>query len=565
METALLFKEVLDIFDSAPFQLINESDVYNKIQVKIGPDKTEFTTEESAELIAFHSPATYGNDFRFLQKITPEMIEYWEERSANVKHPLLIARYSGLVHEYSFAVRKVKPNHEISRKHVNALIDQVNKKLYSVPIYAKNKICRSLEIAIKMNDKNSIEKSKEAMIKVEKEIAINDKPGLWGFSYDLLIAGSKKIANVEEENKIIDELEARLVALIKIDSWAMECVVERLTSYYFKNKKYYEIKRVLFALEETYEFAMQKVAIIQQVDFLEKLFKFYKRFEIREEALRILIRLRSLSKEANKEFRKISSSLDIPRWKMENFADLILDGNDTEKIFIRIVEYNTPSIEEVRKELLRQTKQSPIQSLFARSILDSKGRKIANVGTFSENPDDHLILHFSYSIRIGTIFLDFVFKEGFKREIFTTHEIIKFLAKSCIIEPARIVIFNKGIEAYFNDEYIIAIHLLIPQFEQAIRNLIEMNGGSILVEKDGVFKLKTFEHILSDSIVKEVFGDDKVMYFKVLFTDNKGWNLRNDFAHGLLDIEHFNKQNVERIIHAVLCLGIVRLNNDSKN
>lgn len=96
------------------------------------------------------------------------------------------------------------------------------------------------------------------------------------------------------------------------------------------------------------------------------------------------------------------------------------------------------------------------------------------------------------------------------------------------------------------------------EFEEAIRNLVEMNGGNVLVYKNDAYNLKTFNHLLKGEITEEIFGTDVTLYFRVLFTDKRGWNLRNNLAHGMIAISHFNKQNSDRLIHAFLCIGLVR-------
>ncbi|WP_316828719.1 DUF4209 domain-containing protein [Pedobacter miscanthi] len=67
---------------------------------------------------------------------------------------------------------------------------------------------------------------------------------------------------------------------------------------------------------------------------------------------------------------------------------------------------------------------------------------------------------------------------------------------------------------------------------------------------------------MEDEIVKRAFGEETVYYFKVLFTDPRGWNLRNQVAHGLLEPEHFNQQTAQRLMHAFFCLGMIRWQND---
>ena len=48
-------------------------------------------------------------------------------------------------------------------------------------------------------------------------------------------------------------------------------------------------------------------------------------------------------------------------------------------------------------------------------------------------------------------------------------------------------------------------------------------------------------------------------YFRVLLTDKRGWNLRNNVAHGMSVMKDFDKQTADRLLHAFLCLGLVRL------
>jgi hypothetical protein len=88
-----------------------------------------------------------------------------------------------------------------------------------------------------------------------------------------------------------------------------------------------------------------------------------------------------------------------------------------------------------------------------------------------------------------------------------------------------------------------------------------MNGGVVLVEKDQSFDLRTLGHLLKDRIVQDVFGEDMALYFQVVFSDKRGWNLRNRVAHGMMDPDEFNRQNAERVLHAFLCLGFVRQTN----
>lgn len=580
IQAAPRFTKALGRLDQTPFEPLLESDIFNLIQKEVADGDSDLAVEERAELMAFRfiegrkekgeSTAYFRpilvttnedgslNEFPSVADITEQMIDYWRNRAETSQHPVLIARYAGLVYEFSFTRTGKNPHFTVAKRFIEALLDTIVSKLYKVPVYAIGKAKRALEVALLMNHAELIVRAKNSILWLEAEIAVDEKPGLWGFSFDFLINGRKKLVTLEEETQIIAALEKRLSNLQEMDAWASECAAKRLAQYYHTAGQTEQVKRILNSLKVSFEKVTMHDSSVQKAHHTEMLYRYYLQFGLREEADIELIRLREISKETDQELKSISAKIDVPKEKIDAYVDQLLKGED-DVLFARIIAAHTPRIAQSQQEIEQQFKEAPLQFILAKSLVDKKGRAVAHIGPLREDPDSHLILHLSNSIRIGTIFLHFTFEEGIKREVISVHEIMKFLRKSCLIEQDRFGMVEKGLEAYFSQDYLTCIHLLIPQFEEAIRNLVEINGGSVLVPKNDSFQLKTFDYLLSDPLVKEVFGEDASLYFKVLFTDKRGWNLRNDLAHGMLDSSHFNKQNSDRLLHAFLCLGMVRL------
>ena len=48
---------------------------------------------------------------------------------------------------------------------------------------------------------------------------------------------------------------------------------------------------------------------------------------------------------------------------------------------------------------------------------------------------------------------------------------------SLILREEQYPILKRGFEAFLEKDYIVACHLLIPQFESAIRMVCKLNGG----------------------------------------------------------------------------------------
>jgi len=184
---------------------------------------------------------------------------------------------------------------------------------------------------------------------------------------------------------------------------------------------------------------------------------------------------------------------------------------------------------------------------------------LAKINPLNEDRKGHLVNHYYRLLQMdAAIYLHFIFEIGIRDEKLTVGTVMEFLKQSCIVEEERQVIVEGGIKAFFDKNYLVCIHLLIPQFEEALRNLLEANGGNIMNFNDDTYPLKTFNPVLEDPIISKAFGDDLVYYFKMLFTDSRGWNLRNQVSHGLLEPELFNQQTAQRLLHAFFCLGMIR-------
>ena len=56
----------------------------------------------------------------------------------------------------------------------------------------------------------------------------------------------------------------------------------------------------------------------------------------------------------------------------------------------------------------------------------------------------------------------------------------------------------------------------------------------------------------------EALGPDTALHLQTLYTDPRGFNLRNDLAHGLLAADRMSLSVASRVLHTLLVLGIWR-------
>ncbi len=63
--------------------------------------------------------------------------------------------------------------------------------------------------------------------------------------------------------------------------------------------------------------------------------------------------------------------------------------------------------------------------------------------------------------------------------------------------------------------------------------------------------------MLDTDRLKGIAGEDLVLYFKVVYTEPAGFNLRNLVSHGLADDSYFSLSNANLVLHTILALSIV--------
>ncbi len=343
----------------------------------------------------------------------------------------------------------------------------------------------------------------------------------------------------------------------KTDPWACEHAASRLAEYYKKKNLPDEVKRVALTVGVAYEPLFTSSTAMQVAGWMQKLHQLYLFHQLNEEADTILKRLREVSARAADEMGSYGHTFTLPKDETDALVESVYaDGK--ENAFEQIVARFIPEKTKAKESVYELAKVAPMQFSLPIQFQDSKGRPIANVGPLEKDEDGHILVRISEQLSFSALFLHLVLEKGAEKGVISRESILEFLSNSGIIDKDRFAILNNALQYYFLEDYMGFLHVIIPQIEEAMRNLVEISGGKILRYKEGVYQLRTFDDILRDATVTSVCGEDIQLYFRILFTDARGWNLRNEVSHGLMDFELFHKQNADRMLHALLTLGMIR-------
>lgn len=191
-------------------------------------------------------------------------------------------------------------------------------------------------------------------------------------------------------------------------------------------------------------------------------------------------------------------------------------------------------------DYFKKSDDSYFSSLFPMRLLDNKGRIRANIPSrTSDNPDDrrktaqYEAMQY-YRLSAEVLLMRYLY---FSKEKFDFNEnSLRFLVENNLFIPDdRKETYLKGILAGFSGDWGTAMHLLMPQVENSIRNLAE--ACDIVVYKTnefGVEECLSLTAILALPEFKEYFEDDLIFCMELFYTSEYGFGMRDQISHGLL-------------------------------
>ena len=95
--------------------------------------------------------------------IDADMLAYWEARSKQTTNPLLRARYTGLLWDFTNQVTGDKPNFAFAVENVEALLRITAGNLHEYEVDIIQKLKRALYLAISLSNPVLIEKARDAI------------------------------------------------------------------------------------------------------------------------------------------------------------------------------------------------------------------------------------------------------------------------------------------------------------------------------------------------------------------------------------------------------------------
>lgn len=210
--------------------------------------------------------------------------------------------------------------------------------------------------------------------------------------------------------------------------------------------------------------------------------------------------------------------------------------------------YAGASFARLRQSAVESIRRHPLQALITATVMSSDGRVVAKrpgMGSDENEPAGQEAVIWAetlkdYGIEVALVVQGSVWpalRQLTLEHRVTARDLIAVANGSPAVPPEREPLFAKGLAAGFDCDFVTALHLLVPQIEHLVRWHLKQHGvTTTLLDADGIDNEFGLGALLEKPEASEILGEDLAFELRALFTDPLGPNLRNDIAHGLMEL-----------------------------
>lgn len=272
-----------------------------------------------------------------------------------------------------------------------------------------------------------------------------------------------------------------------------------------------------------------------------------------------VVEMNKKSIDSGKDFKEVEVSVDISKEEQREINEGIekilgLDSISDILEAIGCIPWFCPDIHEIERQT---TNSMPIfyQLANLQTVNDAghslRGGSIPNYSWYMDtyNRTQKFIME-AYLNRIFYILM--------KNDKLTINELSEYFASSGLLDSNQLRIVNVGLKKYFEEDYVSALHILVPQFEFFLLDMARKLGISTVV-LDNKFDVATRTLTLSETHLdsedfKKVFGANFCRQVKFILFEPLGYKIRHKVAHGEIAFEECNFQTVTLILYLYLFL-----------
>ncbi|RRA50506.1 DUF4209 domain-containing protein [Acidipila sp. EB88] len=503
-------------------------------------------------------------------------VAHWKARAKITKNPIMRARYADCVWDLDRVVTKEKRQHEFALIAAQSYIENARRGGFADEVNASTDLSRALDIegvrqltralalARTVNAKELQTEAVSELIDFCERSGKPGAPGIWLAPFDSLY-GQKGLLTPAQQDDLIKNLELMLARTTsqteskEFDPWAAQYAAQRLITHY---KDTGQTKRLVLAYGHAFETMAKDAAPLLAIAWLQPVIEAYQQAGLKGEAERLSLVAAEKGRTLGDDLKHVKVEVPFDRDHFLKSVDRLLAGDDLSTKLYLIAHEFAPKAAQVRETVQHLSETAPLLARITHQVIGPSGQTTAQIGSVDEDLEGRLQSQTAQYIGILLPLLNHTLSELKLRDNPTTDQIIDVLFRCPLFNDCRKELLREGFGAYLGEDWVKAIHVLVPQMEEALRNLAA--GIGIPVTKTvrtqpGLTDLKNMGDVFNDARVRQVLGETMWRFLTVLYTDRRGINLRNNVAHGLVGPEAFNRSSSNLVFLSFFVIGSLRI------
>lgn len=176
--------------------------------------------------------------------------------------------------------------------------------------------------------------------------------------------------------------------------------------------------------------------------------------------------------------------------------------------------------------------------------------------TKENNNTIHFNINYMHYLNINVeLLLKAIFDKLISEFEISTEDFMKKFNRWELLDNKNIPFIEHGISRFLEKDYLSALHILVPQLESTVRRMFSKTGYSTTsIRKGNTQQEVTFNEFLLRADIRSALGNDVHKLIQIVMVEQSGLNLRNEIAHGLIELHNINYTKCILVIYLFLIL-----------
>jgi hypothetical protein len=503
-----------------------------------------------------------------------DTIREWARRARASQHPVLRARYADLAWEIAKfrkarardnpqAPSPLRPDPENASLAIDAYLEAVERGLAPDVFDGWRYLGRAVELAANIRDDEQLARAKAAIF-AYREACESADPTYPFWLFDDILWENRRVLELTADERAIETAALKRVLALRADAsdpqrfdphFAQDAA-DRLGRWLAQPGEEAPARRAAEVAGLAMETAAEQVPALSGIAILERQAARYRNAGDDAAAARVEEAIRRRAPQAQGELRHVETRYEIPKDEMDAWTEQAA-GATFEEGLQRLAAANLIRKGQSEAAVRKIAETAVLQAHIPMQVMRDDGFSSAVIGSVEKDLDGRTIQHGATLIGIAAPFVNVSLRRWREKHGVDLERFMAWLAQSPLFPEPRLKLVRDGLAAWFEEDWVKAIHVLLPQCEAALRDLLAKLGGSVMRpdRHHGGFQQIGLGEVLSDPIFRAKVPEDVRFHLTVLLQDPRGINLRNAFAHGFAAHELFDHGIANWMAHLIILLG----------